>query len=101
MAKYKRLIDWIINYFPDRDYTQQDIREWARKEVPAWNYINEKDKKNILDDWRDFVKPDFVAQQVEKARIEWKEAQKEWKEIKREFKVGVIDKVKSWFKRLF
>lgn len=101
MAKYERLKQWLKDYFPDKSDTQQDIREWAKKEMPAWDYISEKDKKNILDDWREFVKPEFVAQQIEKARVEWKEAKAEWKAIKREFEVGVIDKIKGWFKRLF
>ena len=101
MAKYQRLIDWIIDYFPDKDYTQTDIREWAEKEVPAWNYISKKDQKNILDDWREFVKPDFVQEQIEKAEVVWKEAKQAWKDIKKEFDVGIIAKIKGWFKRLF
>lgn len=100
-TKYPRLRQFLKDYFPDPDTTQQDIREWAQREVPAWNYISEKDKKNLLDDWREFVKPEFVEREVEKARVEWREAKKEWKEIKREFEVGVIDKIKGWFKRLF
>lgn len=99
--KYQRLTDFIIDYFPDVDDTQQDIREWARREVPAWDYIGERDKKVILDDWRDFVKPDFVEKALEAGRVAWEDAQTEWREIRKEFRESVIDKVKGWFKRLF
>lgn len=100
-SKYPRLKQFIKDYFPDKDTTQQDIREWAQNEVPAWPYISKKAQKDILNDWREFIKPEFVEKEIEKGEIAWKEAKKEWKEVKKEFGVGFVDKVKRWFKRLF
>lgn len=101
-SRYPRLRQFIKDYFPDSDTRQTDIRDWLRENVPAWDYIGKKDQKNILDDWRDFIKPEFVEKEIEKVEVVWKEAKQAWKDIKREYGVeSVFGKIKGWFKRLF
>lgn len=55
---YDRLVDYIIDYFPEPKYSSQDIRDWAKGNVPAWKSIKESDKKEIVGDWENFIMPE-------------------------------------------
>lgn len=57
MVKYQRLTEYIHDYFPDPTYNTQDIRDWAKENVPAWDKIPTKDKEDVLGDWEDFIQP--------------------------------------------
>lgn len=52
------MVNYIQNYFPDPSYSGRDIRDWAKKKVPAWKHISGGDKKGIIDDWKKFIVPD-------------------------------------------
>ena len=61
MTDFDRLVDYIIDYFPDPSYSSQDIRDWANDSVPAWKYMAEGTKKEILDDWENFILPEVKS----------------------------------------
>ena len=57
MTDWSRLVDYIIDYFPEPKYSSQDIRDWAQGNVPAWKYMKESDKKEVVGDWENFIMP--------------------------------------------
>jgi len=57
LTNWDRLVDYITNYFPEPSYSTEDIREWATKSVPAWKVMSNKDKKDVLGDWENFIAP--------------------------------------------
>lgn len=57
MTNWDRLVDYIIDFFPDPSYSTQDIKEWANNSVPAWKHMSGSDKKEVLDDWENFIAP--------------------------------------------
>lgn len=57
MTDWSRLVDYIMNYFPDPSYSNQDIRDWAYDSVPAWKGMSNKDKDKVLGDWEGFIAP--------------------------------------------
>lgn len=57
MVEYQRLVDYIQNYFPDPSYSQNDVRKWAKKSVPAWKNMGKDTKDGILKDWDKFISP--------------------------------------------
>ena len=57
MTDWSRLVDYIIDYFPDPSYSTQDIREWANDSVPAWKYMDNSTKDKVLGDWENFIAP--------------------------------------------
>lgn len=61
MTDWSRLSDYIIDFFPEPKYSSKDIAEWAEDSVPAWKHMSNSDKKDVLDDWENFIAP-----QVEK-----------------------------------
>lgn len=61
MTDWSRLVDYIIDYFPDPSYSSQDIRKWAYENVPAWKYMREKTKGEILGDWENFILPEVKS----------------------------------------
>jgi len=64
MTDWSRLSDYIGDYFPDPQYSRQDIQDWAQGNVPAWKYMKGNVKKAILDDWEDFIAP-VVESEIE------------------------------------
>jgi len=61
MTDWDRLVDYIIDYFPDPSYSSQDIRDWAYDSVPAWKYMDSKTKEGILGDWENFIMPEVKS----------------------------------------
>lgn len=57
MTDWDRLTEYIYDYFPEPIYSRDDIEKWASESVPAWKYMKGNDKKDILDDWSNFVAP--------------------------------------------
>jgi len=57
MTDWSRLVDYIIDYFPDPSYSNQDIRDWAYDSVPAWKYMDNSTKDKVLGDWENFIFP--------------------------------------------
>ena len=57
MTDWDRLTDYIIDYFPDPSYSNQDIRDWATGNVPAWKHMSTRDKDEVLGDWENFIAP--------------------------------------------
>ena len=61
MTDWDRLVDYIINYFPEPKYSSQDIRDWAMENVPAWQYMGEGTKREIIGDWENFIMPEVKS----------------------------------------
>ena len=57
MTDFSRLVNYIINYFPDPSYSTKDIRDWAMESVPAWKYMDNTTKDEITGDWENFITP--------------------------------------------
>ena len=55
MSQYQRLVDYIIDYFPEPKHTKREITDWAKSNVPAWKVMKDSEKKKVLDDWENFV----------------------------------------------
>lgn len=62
MGEYVRLANYIIDYFPEPKYSRQDIKDWAEDKIPAWKHISKNDKKEVLDDWEDFIAPQVESE---------------------------------------
>ena len=54
-SKYQRLVDYIIDYFPEPKYSKKDIFDWAKDSVPAWKVMKESEKDKIYKDWENFI----------------------------------------------
>lgn len=61
MTDWSRLVDYIIDYFPEPKYSSQDIRDWAKENVPAWKHMKESDKKEVVGDWENFIMPEVKS----------------------------------------
>lgn len=81
MTDWSRLTEYIEDYFPESSYSTAEIRSWAQENVPAWKYMPEKDKNEILSDWEN-----FIAGKVEEQITEVRE--------------GIGEKRPSFWKRL-
>ena len=57
MTDWSRLVDYIIDFFPDPSHNTQDIRDWAYDAVPAWKYMDNSTKDKVLGDWENFIFP--------------------------------------------
>ena len=66
MTDWSRLVDYIVNYFPDPKYSQDDIRDWANKNVPAWKNMGGKDKDKIVRDRENYVYESEVEPEIKK-----------------------------------
>jgi hypothetical protein len=71
MTDFSRLTEYVKDYFPEPKYARKDIVDWANESVPAWKYMNRKDKKEILDDWEDFIAPQIEDQIESKSPRLW------------------------------
>ena len=91
MTDWSRLTGYIIDYFPEPKYSRQDIRDWAQGSVPAWKYMGNKDKDEILQDWEDFVFEKEVEPEI-KALVKGKSAG---------FLTRAIKRIKEFLGRLF
>ena len=87
MTDWDRLSDYIMDYFPEPKYSRQDIRDWAMDNVPAWKYMKNRDKTQVLDDWENFVYEDQVEPVVESWLKRWSS--------------GFIERVARFLGRLF
>ena len=52
---YQRLVDYVIDFFPEPKYSQSDIRKWAKDNVPAWKVMRDSEKDKVLKDWENFI----------------------------------------------
>ena len=57
MTDWTRLTDYIFDFFPDPQYNTQDVRDWAKENVPAWKGMSGSDRNGILGDWENFIAP--------------------------------------------
>lgn len=87
MSKYQRLVDYIIDFFPEPKYSRGDISDWARENVPAWKVMDKGEKDKILKDWENFI---FQAQ-----------VEPEIQELVRDKSPTFIQRIKNFLKRLF
>lgn len=87
MSKYQRLVDYVIDYFPDPKYSKEDIENWARDNVPAWKVMKESEKDKVKKDWENFV---FEAEVVP-----------EIKEIVKGKSRGFLRRIRDFLGRLF
>lgn len=55
MTDFSRLTQYINDYFPERIYNTDDIRDWAQDNVPVWKYMDSNTKDGILGDWEEFI----------------------------------------------
>lgn len=62
MTDWSRLVEYIKDYFPEPIYNSNEVKEWASENVPAWKYMGNKDKKDIIGDWEDFIQPKVEKQ---------------------------------------
>lgn len=89
MTDWTRLTNYIIDFFPDNTYSEEEIDEWAMESVPAWKFMDQQTKDDILGDWRSFadtlppVEPPIPPEPPEPE------------------KRGFGSRVKDWFKRRF
>ena len=87
ITDWSRLVDYIVNYFPEPKYTQTDISKWASDNVPAWKGMSAGDKKTILSDWE---------QAIYEAEVE-----PEIKQIVEGKSRGFIKRIRDFLGRLF
>jgi len=52
---WSRLVDYVVNYFPEPKYSKGDISDWAKDNIPAWSKMGSKDKKAVLSDWENAI----------------------------------------------
>lgn len=87
MGEYQRLTGYIIDFFPEPKYSQSDIRDWAKDNVPAWKVMEKSEKDKVLKDWENFIFESEVEPEV-KELIEGKSR-------------GFIARIKRFLGRLF
>lgn len=87
MTDWSRLVDYVVNYFPEPKFEKSDISKWAKTNVPAWDNISGGDKKKILSDWEQAIYEAEVEPEV-----------KEFVEGKSR---GFIKRVRDFLGRLF
>jgi len=87
MTDWSRLVDYVVNYFPEPKYSKSDIRKWIKENVPASKNMKEKDLKEIENDW-------------EKAIYE-AEVEPEVKELVEGKSKGFVDRIRRFLGRLF
>jgi len=87
MTDWSRLVDYVVNYFPEPKYSKSDIRKWIKENVPASKNMKEKDLKEIENDW-------------EKAIYE-AEVEPEVKELVEGKSKGFVDRIRRFLGSLF
>ena len=87
MTDWSRLVDYIVNYFPEPKFSKSDISKWAKDNVPAWKNMKDKDKEKIKDDWEQAIYETEVEPEI-KEFIEGKSK-------------GFINRVRRFLGRLF
>lgn len=56
---YERLQEWIDDYFPEAQYTREEVQAYLNEHIPAWSHIRRREQKGILNDWEEFVLSEY------------------------------------------
>lgn len=92
MTDWTRLTNYIIDFFPDSTYSEEEIDAWAMESVPAWKFMDQQTKDDILGDWKEFIDSLPLPEEPD-LPIPPQPPEPE--------KKGIGSRIKSWFKRRF
>lgn len=56
MTDWSRLQEWVNDYFPESSHSTEEVRNYLKENVPAWDKgMSKNDKREIIGDWETFI----------------------------------------------
>jgi len=57
MTDWSRLASWLMDYFPDPQYSVADVNKFLKDNIPAFKKMKSRTRQGLINDWVNFIAP--------------------------------------------